>query len=66
LKNINNVESKNILEIEKDKREIKNAKKILEALFDTSIDLSLFAFLFFSVLSSLISNFVANEIVVAC
>ncbi len=38
LKDIDNVESKNILKIEKGEREIKNVKKMFEALFDTSID----------------------------
>ncbi len=63
---MSNVESKNILKIKKDEREIENVKKMLEALFDTNIDSSLFAFLFLNALSSLISDFVVNEIVVAC
>ncbi len=36
---------------------------MFEALFDTNINLSLFAFLFFNVLFSLISKFVIDEIV---
>ena len=63
MKNIRNVKSKNILKIKKDEEEIKNAKKMFEALFDTNINSSLFASLFSSVLSSLISDFVVNEIV---
>jgi len=66
LKDISDVESKNILEIEEGEREIKNAKEMFEALFDTSIDLSLFAFLFSNALSSLISDFVVDEIVATC
>jgi len=66
LKDIRDVESKNILKIEKDKREIKNAKKMFEALFDTNINLFLFALLFSSALSSLISEFVVDEIVATC
>jgi len=63
LKDINNAESKNILKIEKNKKEIKNTEKIFETLFDTNIDLFLFVFLSSDTLSSLISNFVASEIV---
>jgi len=63
LKNINNIESKNILKIEKNKKEIKNTEKIFEILFDTNINLFLFIFLSSDTLSSLISNFVADKIV---
>ena len=66
MKNIKNAKSKNILEIEEDKEEIKNAKKILKALFDININLFLFAFLSSNALSSLISNFVVNKIVATC
>jgi len=66
LKDISNVKSKNILEIGKDKREIKNAKKMLEALFDTSINLFLFVLLSLNALSSFMSDFVASEIVATC
>jgi len=63
---MNDVKSKNILKIEKNKKEIKCIKEAPKALFDTIINFSLFAFLFSNALSTLISNFVANEIVVAC
>ncbi len=60
---MNNAKSKNILEIEKNKKEIKCIEETFETLFDTIIDYSLFALLSFNVLSTLISNFVASEIV---
>ena len=63
LKDIDNIESKNILKIEKNKREIKNTEKISETLFNTNINLFLFVFLFSDTLSSFISNFVADKIV---
>ncbi len=63
---MNNAKSKNILKIEKNKREIECIKKTFETLFNIIIDFSLFAFLFSNVLSTLISNFVANEIVAIC
>jgi len=63
LKNIDNTKSKNILEIEKNKREIKYIKETFELLFNTIIDFLLFALLFSNVLSTFISNFVANKIV---
>jgi len=66
LKNISNAKSKNILKIEKSKREIKYTKETPKVLFNIIIDFSLFALLFSNVLSTLISDFVANKIVVAC
>ena len=66
MKNIRDIKSKNILEIKKDEEEIKNIKKMLEALFNINIDSSLFALLFSSVLSSFMSEFVVNEIVATC
>ncbi len=39
---------------------------MLEALFDTSIDSSLFALLFSNALFSLISDFIVDEIVATC
>jgi len=66
LKNINNIESKNILKIKKTKKEIEYTKETLKTLFDTTIDLLLFAFLFSNILLTLISNFVASEIAITC
>ncbi len=63
---MNNAKSKNILKIEKNKKEIKCIKETFETLFNTIIDSLLFAFLSFNALSILISNFVANEIVATC
>jgi len=63
LKDISNIESKNILEIEKNKKEIKNTEKMSETLFDTNINLFLFVFLFSDILSSFINSFVADETV---
>jgi len=63
---MSNAKSKNILKIEKNKKEIECTKETFKALFDIIIDFSLFAFLFFNVLSTLISDFVANEIVAIC
>ena len=62
---MSNAKSKNILEIKKNKREIKCTKETFETLFNIIIDSSLFAFLFSNALSTLISDFVVNEIVVA-
>ena len=64
MKDINNIKSKNILEIKKNKREIKYIKEMFDVLFDTIIDFLLFAFLFSNILSTLISNFVVDKIVV--
>jgi hypothetical protein len=58
--------SKNILKIEKNKKEIECIEEALEALFDTIIDSSLFAPLSPNALSTLMSDFVASEIVAAC
>jgi len=66
LKDINNVKSKNILKIRKNKREVKYIKETFEVLFDTVINSLLFTFLFFNILSTFISNFVANKIVATC
>ncbi len=63
---MNNVKSKNILKIEKNKKEIKCIKETFETLFDIIINSSLFAFLFLNALSTLMSDFVVSEIVVAC
>jgi len=60
---MNDAKSKNILKIEKNKKEIECTKEALKALFNTFIDFSLFAFLFSNALSTLISDFVVNEIV---
>ncbi len=65
LKDINNAESKNILKIEKNKKKIKNTKKISETLSDININLFLFAFLSSDTLFSFISNFVADKTVAA-
>jgi len=66
LKNINDAKSKNILKIEKNKKEIKCIKEIFEILFDINIDFSLFAFLSSNALSTLMSDFVASKNVVVC
>jgi hypothetical protein len=63
---MSDAKSKNILEIEESKREIKCTKEAFETLFDTIIDSSLFALLFSNALSTLISDFVVSEIVVVC
>ncbi len=63
---MSDAKSKNILKIEKNKREIECIEEAFEALFDTIIDFSLFASLSPNALSTLMSDFVANENVVAC
>ncbi len=63
---MSNAKSKNILKIEKDKKEIKCIKKTFETLFDIIIDFSLFAFLFLNALLTLINDFVVNKIVATC
>ncbi len=66
LKNINNIKSKNILKIEKNKKKIKYIKKMFEILLNTIIDFLLFSFLLFNILSTFINNFVANRIILIC
>ena len=66
MKNIDNIESKNILKIKRNKREIKYIKEIFEVPFNTIIDSLLFAFLFFNTLLTLISYFFVNKIIVVC
>jgi len=63
---VNNAKSKNILEIEKSKKEVKCIKEAFEVLFDIIINSSLFAFLFSNALLTLMSDFVINEIVAIC
>ncbi len=63
---MNDAKSKNILKIEKNKKEIECTKKAFEVLPNIIINSSLFAFLSSNALSNLMSNFVANENVVAC
>ncbi len=63
---MNDAKSKNILKIEKNKREIECIEEAFEALLDIIIDSSLFAFLSLNALSTLMSDFVASENVVAC
>jgi len=63
---MSDAKSKNILKIEKNKKEIKCIEETLKTLFDTIIDSSLFALLSLDALSTLMSDFVVNEIVVAC
>jgi len=63
---MNDAKSKNILKIEKNKKEIECVKETFEILFNIIIDSSLFAFLFLNALSILISDFVVKKIVVAC
>ncbi len=63
---MSDAKSKNILKIEKNKKEIECTKETFETLFDTIIDSSLFALLFLNALSTLISDFVVNEIVATC
>ncbi len=63
---MNNAKSKNILEIEKNKKEIKCIEETFETLFDTIIDFSLFAFLSLNVLLTLMSDFVVDKIVAIC
>ncbi len=63
MKDISDVKLKSILKIEKGEKEIKNAKKMLEALFNTSIDLLLFASLSPSALFALMSDFIVDEII---
>jgi len=66
LKDISNAKSKNVLKIEKNKREIKCIKEAFEVLFNIIINSLLFAFLSSNVLPTLISDFVVNEIVATC
>jgi len=63
---MNNAKSKNILEIEKNKREIECTKEAFEILFDIIIDSSLFVLLFLNALSTLISDFVVDKIIATC
>ena len=63
---MNNAKSKNILKIEKNKKEIKCIKETFETLFNTIIDSLLFALLFLNALSTLMSNFVVDKIVATC
>jgi len=63
---MSNAKSKNILEIKKNKREIKCTKETFEALFNIIVNSLLFASLFSNALSTLISDFVASEIVATC
>jgi hypothetical protein len=63
---MNNAKSKNILKIEKNKREVECTKEAFEVLPNTIIDSSLFAPLSSNALSTLISDFVASKNVVAC
>jgi hypothetical protein len=63
---MSDAKSKNILKIEKNKKEIECIKKTFEILFDIIIDSLLFVLLFFNALSTLISDFIVNEIVAIC
>jgi hypothetical protein len=63
---MSDAKSKNILEIKKNKKEIKCIEETSKVLFNIILDSSLFAFLFSNALSTLISDFVANEIVAIC
>ncbi len=63
---MNDAKSKNILKIEKNKKEVKCTKETFETLFNIIIDFSLFAFLSLNVLSTLMSDFVVDEIVAIC
>jgi len=65
LKDINNVELKNILKSKKNESKIEYIEETFEVLFNnTTIDSLLFVFLFSNTLLTLISDFVVNEIVV--
>ncbi len=63
---MNDAKSKNILKIEKSKREIKYIEETFKTLFDTIINSSLFALLSSNALLTLMSDFVVNEIVAIC
>ncbi len=63
---MSDAKSKNILKIEKSKKEIECIEETFEALFNIIFDFSLFALLSSNALSTLMSNFVANKIVAIC